>query len=83
MPSISRASASASELTLVDKANAMRATDLWTRTFEEVGAEYPDIERDHAYIDAACMWMVKNPEWFDVGGRAATCSGTSSPTSAR
>jgi 3-isopropylmalate dehydrogenase len=32
-----------------------------------VGSEYPDIVRDHAYIDAACMWMVKNPEWFDVG----------------
>jgi 3-isopropylmalate dehydrogenase len=54
------------KVTLVDKANAIRAMDIWTRTFEEVGAEYPDIERDHAYIDAACMWMVKNPEWFDV-----------------
>ena len=54
------------KVTLIDKANAIRAMDLWTRTFEEVGAEYPDIEREHAYIDAACMWMVKNPEWFDV-----------------
>jgi 3-isopropylmalate dehydrogenase len=54
------------KVTLVDKANAIRAMDIWTRTFAEVGAEYPDIERDHAYIDAACMWMVKNPEWFDV-----------------
>ena len=54
------------KLLLIDKANAIRAMDLWTRTFEEVGAEYPDITRDHAYIDAACMWMVKNPEWFDV-----------------
>src|SRR5438552_12492295 len=54
------------ELTLVDKANAVRAMDLWTRTFEEVGREYPDITRDHAYIDAACMWCVKNPEWFDT-----------------
>jgi 3-isopropylmalate dehydrogenase len=53
-------------LTMVDKANAVRAYDLWTRTFEEVGAEYPDIERDHAYIDAACMWMVKNPDWFET-----------------
>ncbi len=56
----------AKKLTLVDKANAVRAMDLWTRTFEEVGREYPDIARDHAYIDAACMWCVKNPEWFDV-----------------
>jgi len=54
------------KLTLIDKANAIGAMNLWTRTFEEVGQEYPDVERDHAFIDAACMWMVKNPEWFDV-----------------
>ena len=54
------------KLTMVDKANAVGAMDLWTRTFEEVGREYPDVERDHAYIDAACMWMVKNPESFDT-----------------
>lgn len=53
-------------LTLVDKANAIRAQDIWTRTFAEVGKEYPQVQQDHAYIDAACMWMVKNPEWFDV-----------------
>ena len=53
-------------VTLVDKANAIRAQDIWTRTFAEVAAEYPKIETDHAYIDAACMWMVKNPEFFDV-----------------
>lgn len=54
------------KVTLVDKANAVRPMDIWTRTFEEVGAKYPGISREHAYIDAACMWMVKNPEWFDV-----------------
>lgn len=54
------------KVTLIDKANAVRAQDLWTRTFEEVGREYPDITTDHAYVDAACMWMIKNPEWFDV-----------------
>ncbi|HJO25943.1 MAG: 3-isopropylmalate dehydrogenase [Planctomycetes bacterium] len=53
-------------VTLVDKANAVRAHDLWTRTFAEVASEYPDIKTEHAYIDAACMWMIKNPEWFDV-----------------
>jgi 3-isopropylmalate dehydrogenase len=56
----------AKKLTMVDKANAVRAMDLWTRTFEEVGAGYPDITREHAYIDAASMWCVKNPEWFDT-----------------
>jgi len=54
------------KLLMIDKANAVRAQDLWTRTFAEVGEEFPDVEQDHAYIDAACMWMVKNPEWFDV-----------------
>src|SRR5438093_2664358 len=39
----------ASKLTLIDKANAIRAMDLWTRTFAEVGAEYPDIAREHHY----------------------------------
>ncbi len=53
-------------VTLVDKANALRAQDIWTRIFATVGKEFPDIEPDHAYIDAACMWMLKNPEWFDV-----------------
>ena len=53
-------------VTLVDKANAIRAQDIWTRTFAEVASEYPGVGTDHAYIDAACMWMVKNPEWFDV-----------------
>jgi 3-isopropylmalate dehydrogenase len=54
------------QLTLIDKANAVRAHDIWTRVFALVGAEYPDVKTDHAYVDAACMWMVKNPEWFDV-----------------
>jgi 3-isopropylmalate dehydrogenase len=42
------------------------AFDLWERTFYEVAREYPDIQTDYAHVDAICMWMVKNPEWFDV-----------------
>jgi len=54
-------------LTMVDKANVLTyGHSLWQRVFAEVGEEYPDIETDHAYVDACCMWMVKNPEWFDV-----------------
>jgi 3-isopropylmalate dehydrogenase len=53
-------------VTLVDKANAIRPHDLWTRTYEYVARDFPEIETDHAYVDACCMWMVKNPEWFDV-----------------
>ena len=54
------------KVTLVDKSNAIRAMDIWTRTFREVAEEYPDITADHAYVDACCMWMIKNPEDFDV-----------------
>ena len=54
------------KLTLIDKANAVRAMDLWTRTFAEVGAEYPDVTREHNYIDAACMYVIRNPEGFDT-----------------
>lgn len=63
---LARARGGKKRLTLVDKANAVRAQDIWTRTFAEVGREYPDIEQDHAYVDAACMWMIKKPEWYDV-----------------
>lgn len=57
----------AKKLTLVGKTNVLTyAFDLWERAFHEVGQEYPDIERDYANVDATCMWMVKNPEWFDV-----------------
>lgn len=54
------------KLTLVDKANAIAAHDIWRRTFAEVGAEFPDVQTEIALVDAAGMWMVKNPEWFDV-----------------
>ena len=63
---LARKRGKAKKLTLVDKANAVGAMDIWTRTFAEVGKEYTDITPDHAYIDAACMWMVKNPESFDT-----------------
>ncbi len=42
------------------------AFDLWQRAFNDVAKEYPDIETDYAHVDAICMWMIKNPEWFDV-----------------
>lgn len=55
-------------LTLCGKTNVLTfAFDLWERTFHEIGeAEYPDINRDYAHVDAITMWMVKNPEWFNV-----------------
>ncbi len=57
----------ARKITLCGKTNVLTyAFDLWERTFYEVAKEYPNIEADYAHVDALCMWMVKNPEWFDV-----------------
>lgn len=55
-------------VTLCGKTNVLTfAWDLWERAFHEIGeANYPDIKREYAHVDATCMWMVKNPEWFDV-----------------
>ncbi len=55
------------KVTMADKSNALRfGHDLWLRTFQEVGAEYSDIEKEHIYIDALTMQMVKRPEQFEV-----------------
>lgn len=55
------------KLTLCAKTNVLTyAHDLWQRAFYEVAEEYPDIKADYAHVDAITMWMVKNPEWFDV-----------------
>lgn len=55
------------KLTLVAKTNVLTyGHDLWWRTFQEVAAEYPDVEADYNHVDACCMWMVKTPEYYDV-----------------
>ncbi|MCK4503611.1 MAG: 3-isopropylmalate dehydrogenase [Desulfuromonadales bacterium] len=55
------------KLTLCGKTNVLTyAFDLWERVFEECGSDYPDIELDYAHVDACCMWMVKNPDYYDV-----------------
>ena len=55
------------KLTMAGKTNVLTfVQDLWYRTFMEVAKEYPDITPGYAHIDATTMWMVKNPEWFDV-----------------
>ena len=54
-------------LTLVAKTNVLTfGHDLWWRTFQDVAKEYPDIQTDYNHVDACCMWMVKNPEYYDV-----------------
>lgn len=57
----------AKKVTLCGKTNVLTfAWDLWERAFYEVAKDYHDIVTDYAHVDATCMWMIKNPEWFDV-----------------
>ncbi|MHB8864155.1 MAG: 3-isopropylmalate dehydrogenase [Pirellulaceae bacterium] len=54
-------------LTLVAKTNVLTyGHNLWDRTFREVAQEYRDVQADYNHVDACCMWMVKNPEYYDV-----------------
>ncbi len=55
-------------LALCGKTNVLTYIyDLWERAFHEMGKkDYPDITREYYHVDATCMWMIKNPEWFDV-----------------
>lgn len=55
-------------LALSGKTNVLTFVfDLWERAFHEIGQkDYPDIKREYYHVDATTMWMVKNPEWFDV-----------------
>jgi len=58
----------AKPITLIHKRNVLtHCGDLWYRAFEEMGEkQYPELKRDYNHVDAANMWFVKNPEWFDV-----------------
>jgi 3-isopropylmalate dehydrogenase len=55
------------KVTSVDKANVLTyAYGLWREVVEKVKKDYPNIEVEYAYVDAAAMWFVKNPEAFQV-----------------
>ncbi len=55
------------KVTMADKSNVQRfGGDLWQRTFKEVAARYPEIEANHQYADAMTMYMVLQPEQYEV-----------------
>ena len=54
-------------VTLCAKTNVLTyESDLWFRTFEEVAKDYQEVSTDYQHVDALCMWMIKNPERYDV-----------------
>ncbi len=55
------------KLTLVHKTNVLaHAGDLWRRTFEATAAEHPGVAADYCHVDAALMYLVTQPDLFDV-----------------
>ncbi len=54
-------------LTLVHKTNVLTFSgDLWQRTFDEVHADYPDVDTAYNHVDAACIYFVQDPQRYDV-----------------
>jgi 3-isopropylmalate dehydrogenase len=53
-------------ITMCDKSNAIAAHQMWQRLFAKVGEEYPELEREHRYVDALAMELVRAPERFDI-----------------
>jgi len=55
------------KVTLVHKTNVLtHAGGLWARTFNAVKAEFPDVETEYQHVDAAAMFLVTNPQRYDV-----------------
>lgn len=53
-------------VTCVDKSNVLVSFAFFREIFEEVAADYPDVEADHRYADAAAHDLVADPAHFDV-----------------
>jgi len=54
-------------LTLVHKTNVLvHSGGLWKRTFDRIKEDYPEVSVDYQHVDAAAMFMVNQPERFDV-----------------
>ncbi|MEH1128634.1 3-isopropylmalate dehydrogenase [Micromonospora sp. CPCC 206061] len=55
------------KVTLVHKTNVLaHAGSLWSRTFEAVRAEFPDVETEYQHVDAMAMFLVTQPQRYDV-----------------
>jgi len=50
----------------IDKANVLDVSQLWRDTVVRIGAQYPDVELTHMYVDNAAMQLIANPRQFDV-----------------
>jgi 3-isopropylmalate dehydrogenase len=54
------------KVTSVDKANVLESSRLWREVVQDVGKQYPDVQLEHQFVDAAAMKLIQNPRSFDV-----------------
>jgi 3-isopropylmalate dehydrogenase len=57
---------SKSKVTCVDKSNVLQGCLLFRKIYDEVAGEYPEIDKDYAYVDAFAQWILRKPECYDV-----------------
>jgi 3-isopropylmalate dehydrogenase len=54
------------KVTLVDKANVLPSMVFFRAVFDEIATEFPDVETERIYVDAAALYLVQRPHTFDV-----------------
>jgi 3-isopropylmalate dehydrogenase len=54
------------KVTSVDKANVLESSRLWRAVVQDVAKQYPDVQIEHMFVDAAAMKLIQNPKSFDV-----------------
>ncbi len=54
------------KLTLIDKANVLPSMAFFREIFDQVATHYPDVETERIYVDAAALYLIQQPERFDV-----------------
>ena len=53
-------------VTCVDKANVFKSMAFFRSVFDEVASDFPQVQKDYAYVDALSMYLIQKPQFYDV-----------------
>ena len=53
-------------VTCVDKSNLLPGCQLFRKSFNKVGEDFLDVEKDYAYVDAWTQWVIRKPEYYNL-----------------